>query len=418
MAPLATPGDTGDAAGTAVASGGDFVVVGAPSAASGGGVDGGAVYVYAKPTAAMMRDAKGVISTKGLTLLATIAAPGAITGDKFGTSVSISPDGESIAIGAPGAATTGQVAVFDKPPTGWTNGLTPVQTFTPPAIPGAVVRDFGASVALTPAGTIAVGAPGTEVGATQGAGMASVYTPNGGGFNAPQQIMPTAAQAGAGFGASLAASNEMLAIGAPNEDAQGVRDSGAVHAYSAAGASYNFAATLSQAGAGSIGDKFGTGVSVRGTTILVGAPFADGIRGPDTGAGYIYDGTADVLANDPSATLRPQAIEGDGGGASVALIDGAAVLGAPTAARNGFPGSGAAFVFRRPGTAWTGTGELDSERELGPAAAQRNQRFGASLAFEQDFLVAGSPNRDRDANADQGEADTFAFDRIFGAAFE
>ncbi|HVF34223.1 MAG TPA: hypothetical protein VND91_02750 [Candidatus Saccharimonadia bacterium] len=422
-APLATPGDAGDAAGTAVASSGEFVVIGAPNAAVGG-VDAGAVYVYRNPLAARPEAGKDVrthYEMKDLTLVATLIPPAPTIGDKWGASVTISPDGTSIAIGSPGMASTGAVALFAMPTGGWTNGLTPGQMLTPPAIPGVVVDDFGAAIAMTPQGTLAVGAPGSSVGATTGAGIASVYTPNGSGFNAPQQIMPGTAQSGAAFGTSVAASDALLAIGAPNQDdAAGNRDSGAVHAYMAPapGSNFNFAATLSLPGLDSIGNKFGTGVAVDGTTLVIGAPFADTGRGNDTGSAYVYEGTGGLLPATPTTQLLPQGVEGDGSGHSVATLDGVVVLGAPFATRGGRLASGAAFVFRRPGASWSEEVELTSERELGPAQTQANQRFGSSLAVSKDLLVTGSPNRDRGANTDQGETDAFALDRIFGASFE
>lgn len=422
-AALATPGDSGDAAGTAVASSGDFVVIGAPNAAVGS-VDAGAVYVYRNPLAARPEAGKDVrthFEMKDLTLVATLTPPAPTIGDKWGASVTISPNGASIAIGSPGMASTGAVALFAMPTGGWTNGLTPGQILTPPSIPGVVIDDFGAAIAMTPQGTLAVGAPGSSVGGMSGAGIASVYTPNGGGFNAPQQIMPGTAQSGAAFGTSLAASDSMLAIGAPNQDdAAGNRDSGAVHAYMAPapGSNFNFAATLSLPGLDSIGNKFGSGVAVEGTTLVIGAPFADTGRGRDSGSAFVYEGTGGLLPNTPTTRLLPQGTEGDGSGQSVATLDGVVVLGAPFATRGGRLASGAAFVFRRPGASWSEDDELASERELGPAQTQANQRFGSSLAVSKDLLVTGSPNRDRGTSTDQGEADAFALDRIFGANFE
>lgn len=322
-------------------------------------------------------------STKELDLVATLEPPAPTLGNKWGAAVAI----------------------------------TPSEVLTPPVISGVVVDDFGAALAMTSEGTLAVGAPGTDIGTDTGAGMVSVYTPDGTGFDPPQQLMPTVQQIDAAFGSALAATDTLLAVGAPNlDDADGNRDSGAVYAYTAPApdSSFTLTATL-QSG---IGDKFGAAVGVEGSTIVVGAPLADTTRGPDTGAGYVYEGDGSTVPTTPTTTLVPQGIEGDGSGASVAINDGVVVLGAPLATREGELASGAAFVFRRLDASWAGDAELSSERELVPLAAQANQQFGASLALTRDLLVTGAPNRDRSTGADQGDADAFAFDRIFAATFE
>ncbi len=93
---------------------------------------------------------------------------GALTNDRFGSSVAISPGGETVAVGAPGAsggAAAGSVSVFENLGSPWTQ--------SGPTIDGASATDsLGSSVALAADGqVVAVGVPLTN----NSAGYARVF---------------------------------------------------------------------------------------------------------------------------------------------------------------------------------------------------------------------------------------------------
>jgi hypothetical protein len=71
-------------------------------------------------------------------------------------------------------------------------------------------------------------------------------------------------------------------------------------------------------------------------------------------------------------------------GASIAIADGIALVGAPSARVSGSV-SGAVYAFRRDGSAWAGATRLD------PPDPTEGQRFGEVLAFTGDRAAVGNP---------------------------
>ncbi|HVF36058.1 MAG TPA: hypothetical protein VND91_12115 [Candidatus Saccharimonadia bacterium] len=414
--------DAGDGAGEAVAAAADVLIVGAPNG-NASGANAGEVYVFSRPAAIPASVlAKGGVAgwaMKELTLLATLTPPAGAIGDKFGAALAVSPDGSRIVIGSPGASTgAGGVSMFTKPISGWTNDSSPDASLSPPSGAGG----FGATLALGAGGTLAVGAPRTDDGVVEDSGMAAVYQPSGGAYPATPSVtmMNPAPQAGANFGAAVAASDTRIAVGAPNQDTAGGDDVGAVHTWQASSPGAAFAAGPSlPAPDGVSGNKFGSAVGVAGKAVVAAAPGADTPRGLDAGAAYVFEDPGAGLPTTPSAQLTPQGNEGDGAGATLAIVGGTIVLGAPLAVRGGKPASGAAFVFRRPDESWVSAEPLPSQQELVPLTTEANQRYGASLALGGLELIVGVPARDGSAaTVDRGEAETYSLERIFGTGFE
>ncbi|WP_075109819.1 hypothetical protein [Halofilum ochraceum] len=316
----------------ALAAAGDTLAVGAAledSAASG--VNGnamdnsaavsGAVYVFALDgTWAQQAYVKAAING---------------TGDRFGASVALAADGDTLAIGAPsedsaavgvgGDATdnsafaSGAVYVFARSGAGWTQ-----QAYVKAAITGAE-DEFGASVALAADGdTLAVGAfledsAATGIGgdATDNnadrSGAAYVFARNAGIW--AQQAYVKAANTGAddlfGLSVALAADGDTLAVGAPFEGsaATGIGGdpsddsadfSGAVYVFARSAGVWSQQAYVKATNTGDE-DRFGQGIALAngGPTLAVGArresSAATGIGGDaiddssaDSGAAYLY----------------------------------------------------------------------------------------------------------------------------------
>src|SRR6266536_334735 len=222
----------------ALSSDGNTLVVGAPGEASArtgvtaGIVDettagnaapgAGAVYVYTRTGATWTQQAYVKASNTG-------------AGDQFGSSVALSSDGNTLAVGATGeAGDAGAVYVFTR-----------AGTWSPPAFvkasnPGAGDQ-FGFSVALSGDGnTLAVSATGedsaltdvrtgivdetTAGNAAPGAGAVYVFTLIAGTWS--QQAYVKASNTGAGdqFGFSVALSSDgvTLAVGAIGEDSSAI----------------------------------------------------------------------------------------------------------------------------------------------------------------------------------------------------
>lgn len=410
--------------GQSVAQSEQYVVAGAPGANE--------VYIYERPAGAtgttMMRGVATAKSAKDFTLVATISAPGGgALGDKWGASVAITPDGSTLVIGAPGV-NEGQVAVFQRPTGGWASSSTPAQTINAMVSGDIVPDDFGTSVDIAVDGRIVVGAPMADVLGAADAGIVAVYQPQAGGgpgglytSTPTQQFTAPAAQAGAGFGMAVDVTANAIAVGAPLENDGPNVDEGAVYTYASAGTNAPFtpSATIRPPDGGDSFDKWGSDVGLGTNTLVVGSPGADTAAGTDTGAGYVYQSPNDVFGTaTPSEMMPPNPVPGESVGMSVEVAGDYVVIGAPLSDRLNVVDTGTAFVFERPELGWATRQQHIADIELRASESQAEQEFGSAVGVTRQGLVIGVPLRNVGIREDQGEADTFVFDRIIRAGFE
>jgi hypothetical protein len=310
-----------------------------------------------------------------------------VKSSNYGTSVAVSADGSTMAVGEPGenraatgvngtgtgtATASGAVFVYTRSGTVWTQ-----QAYVKASNTGANDR-FGTAVALSDDGSILiVGAPGEAsnavgVGGSQTNNLAgaagAVYTFARTGTTWAQQAYVKASNTDAGdaFGQSVAIAGDGMtfAVGAPSEASNaitytaGTSGSQADNSLSGAGALYVFArngATWTQhyyvkAAASDAGDAFGTSVALSqdGSRLLVGAPNEASAATLGTLGGF-YDNTK--------------------------------------------PGAGAAYYYRRSGTQWLMAGYVKATN------TDAGDRFGASVAISGDgkTIAAGAPDEQSNA---------------------
>lgn len=275
---------------------------------AGGGDDAalasGAVHVFVRESATQWRQQ------------VRLKASNADEIDVFGQSIALSGDGSTLVVGAPGedAATfaslpstdnslpdSGAVYVYRRSGDAWT-----LQAYL--KAPGAVGGEaFGNSVALSGDGqTLLAAAPGFS----SGLGVVHVLRQSGSTWLHDAALSATHPEPNAGFGLSLAISQDgqHLAVGAPQEDGEGVGvnpvaggsgapDSGAVYILERVNGAWGTPVYLKAANA-QPGDGFGLALAMssEGGLLAVGAPFegsdAQGMRGPDSvgsGALYVFD---------------------------------------------------------------------------------------------------------------------------------
>ncbi|HSR10440.1 MAG TPA: cadherin-like beta sandwich domain-containing protein [Thermodesulfobacteriota bacterium] len=283
--------------GTGLALSGDTLAVGAPgesSSATGingdqadnNAYDSGAVYVFVR-------------SGTTWTQQAYIKASNTNAYDHFGSRVALS--GDTLAVGAPdedssaagvdgnqgdnSAPSSGAVYVFTRSGANWTQ-----QAYIKASNANAMDY-FGSGLALS-GDTLAVGAYNESSSATgvngnqadnSAAGAGAVYIFARAGTTWAQQAYIKASNANAGdnFGSSMAVSGDTLAVGAPGEasSAGGVNgnqadnsaaSSGAVYVFTRSGANWTQQAYIKASNTNAL-DYFGSGVSLSGDTLAVGA---------------------------------------------------------------------------------------------------------------------------------------------------
>ncbi len=321
--------DAGDAFGTSLSLAGDTLAVGAPGEASratgiggneldNGAPASGAVYVFVR-------------SGTSWTQQAYVKASNSEASDGFGVSVTL--DGDTLAVGAPGeassaagvngnqadnsASSAGAVYVFARSGPSWAQ-----QAYVKAGNTGAKDR-FGSSVALS-ADSLAVGAPAEASSAVgiNGNGLddsalfsGAVYVFSRSAALWTQQAYVKASNTGASdqFGSSVSLAADWLAVGAPGEAsfAQGAGGDQADNRAPGAGAVYLFQrsgtswaqATYLKATNTAAQSAFGSAVALVAGSLAVGAPSesggSTGINGPRTARLLAQSGAAYLSAVGP-----------------------------------------------------------------------------------------------------------------------
>ena len=399
-----------DGFGFSVAISSDTIVIGVPFEDAPGTVqtnNTGAVYVFE-------RNAGG---TNAWGQTAKLAANDIQAHDHFGISVAI--DGDVIAVGAyqeaggPGdpITTAGAAYIFERN-AGGANAWG--QTAKLMASDPQTSDFFGGSVAVSK-DVVVVGALGEDGGdgdPLDAAGAAYIFERNAGGNNSWGQmskIMAGDAQAGDGFGRTVAVSEDTVIVGAYLEDGgtgdptinMGAayvfeRNNGGVNTW---GQVVKLTATDAQRE-----DRFGWWVALDGDTAVIGADLEDGGPGDaiqDAGAVYIFErNQGGAGAWGQSAKLMADDAQfADGFGGYVALSGDTAVIGASSedgGAGDPASNAGAAYVFARNMGGSNAWGQVD---KLVADDAQVDDVFGWSVAVSGGTAVVGAWGEDGNLGA-------------------
>jgi hypothetical protein len=391
----ASDGAQDDHFGSAVGLGGDAAAVGSP----GNNAAQGSFYIY-------RRNQSGAENWGEIT---KVVASDGVAGDMLGSSLAL--DGNRLVAGAMGKDTfTGGAYVFYRNQ-GGADHWGEVRKLV--ASDGAPGDRLGLSVALS-GNWLVAGAPNASVSGTIGQGAVYLYELNHGGANNWGEVKKFVAydgQAGDGFGWSAALYADRLLVGAIADDVGGNADQGSAYVYerNRDGAdAWGLMAHL-VAPEGQAVDYFGLAVGLSGNTLLVGAP-ADDVNGiADQGSAYLFtwQGNRWALEGhpvDPAGTVLSRY------GYAVATNGDIVAIGAPWQDSGGLD-QGIVYVLERN---QGGIGAWGIRRTLLASDGAALDYFGWSLALSGDTLIVGAPYDDVGANSDQGSA--YIFERNRGGA--
>lgn len=271
-----------------------------------------------------------------------LTANDAAADDQFGVSVAVS--GPTVFVGAnfsdqPSNSDAGAVYRYTQSGTVWTQA----QKLIPAG--GVILGDhFGESVAVS-GSKLAVGSPGADVPFTA-AGSVYVFFEGGGGVYSQQDKISIASGAnGDSFGFSVAIEGNTLIGGATQYTPIISQPAyGAAYVYEFNGSSWISQGRLTASDGASV-DRFGYSVAVSNNVIAVGAREDDTTAGgADAGSAYIFTRTGSVWTE--RQKLAPSdPFNGDRFGVSVALSFGNLVVGAAEKALTSPNGQGAAYYF-------------------------------------------------------------------------
>jgi len=272
--------------------------------------------------------------------------------------------------------------------------LCELDSFTPDD--NSPADDFGLSVAID-GDVIVVGAPRDDDDGSE-SGSAYVYRRNGTTWY--QEAKLTSAFWSAApddrFGASVAASGDMIVIGAPLDDYLGAGNAGSAYVFRYNGSTWDPEAIL-VASIPTVGDEFGASVATDASVIVIGAPRDDQ---QDSDAGAVYYFEYDSLGGTwglPQKLITTDGSAYDHFGTSVDVSGPWIVVGAP---RTDFdcPGdvdcnSGTLYPFKDEGAGY------NARQPFGASDAAKGDEFGSSVSLENDRLVVGSPGDDSNAGS-------------------
>ena len=266
--------------------------------------------------------------------------------DEFGNAVGIA--GETIVVGShfadlAGNSQAGSAYVYRRTGTLWTE----TQRLTPVSTNGSLILgdNFGESIAMS--GKLAVGASGDDSPFTA-AGAVYVFSSNGALYGLEQKLnIPNGAN-GDRFGNSVAIEGNTLVGGALQYTPIVTQPAfGAAYVYEFNGSTWVSQGRLT-ASDGASPDRFGYSVAVSNNVIAVGAREDDtSAGGADAGSAYVFSRTGSIWTEQQK--LGPDdTFNGDRFGASVALSFGNLIIGAAEKALTAPNGQGAVYYFTLP----------------------------------------------------------------------
>ena len=209
------------------------------------------------------------------------------------------------------------------------------------------------------------------------------------------KLLPADGTVGDTFGSSVSIDGNVAIVGAQNDDDDGA-SSGSAYVFRYNGTAWSQEAKLT-AFDGAASDAFGRSVSIHGDVAVVGSP-GDDDGGFGSGSAYVFrfDGT---LWNMEAKLTAADAAGGDGLGTSVFCHGDVVLSGAP--GDNGAAGS--MYVFRFDGTTWA------QEAKLTAIDAAAGDALGFSVSIYGDAAIGGA-RLDDDAGLNSGSAYVFRFD--------
>lgn len=294
------------------------------------------------------------------------AVAGEATSDGFGNEVDISANGTILAVGAPfndgNGMSSGHVRIFENIGNVWTQ--------IGEDIDGEAASDLsGGALSLSGNGDfIAIGATGNDGGGS-GSGHVRVFENQGGTWiQVGQDINGETFSTAAGNAVSLSADGTVVAVGASFDDGAGV-NAGQVRLFENQGGTWvQIGQDLFGNGAS---DRFGESVSLSadGLTVAIGAQFNDE-GGEDAGSVTVFEnlnGSSWVQVGQtllgPVANARL--------GSSVSLSSQGSILATGLPFDSSTNNAGRTFVYRNDGGVWNQLGEAISGEGEGDLSGLR-----------------------------------------------
>ena len=334
---------------------------------------------------------------------AKLTAANGVTDDFFGFSVALA--GDRAIVGAvqkdeDGGRFAGAAYVFERDGRG---GWTEVAELA--ASDGAGRGVFGTSVAFDGDRAL-VGAPGGLGANGDFAGAAYVFEPDGrGGWTETAKLTASDGAEGDGFGDAVALAGDRALVGASRDDEAGIDAAGSAYLFERDGRGGWTEAAKLTASDGGDSDLFGASVALTDERALVGAFRNSNDAGILAGAAYVFEPDGQDRWVETAKLTASDGARFDTFGTAVALAGDRAIAGAPGAADGSGVETGAAYVFdtdERGG--WTETAKLTASDGEAPDS------FGRVVAIAADRVLIGAEGDWNERGDGAGAAYLFELD--------
>ena len=319
--------------------------------------------------------------------------------DEFGTSVSISEDGNTVIVGAIGESASGSFAgsayIFTRSGSTWSQQA---------KIQSSDIQAgdrFGNAVSISDDGNTAIiGALNSAPGGSTVAGSAYIFTRSGSTWSQQAKLLASDKEDFDQFGWSVSISGSdgnTAIVGAPTEDTNG-SNAGSAYIFTRSGSTWSQQAKIQASNAGS-GDYFGESVSISddGNTAIIGSPYEDS-GGSNAGSVYIFTRSGSTWSQQARMQASDNSANAYFGNSTNISEDGDTVI---VGARNANNGAGYAYIFTRSGSSWT------QENKIQASNAGAGDQFGFSVAISAETVIVGAYVEDTTA-ADSGSAYIFS----------
>lgn len=303
--------------GYSVAIGGS-IVVGAPNEASSGNQYAGNAYTF---------------NVKTGKLISNLTSANPQYYGYFGYDVAIS--GNTVVVGAPNEASSGYSAAGNAYTFNVKTGKL-IHTLTSPN--AYIDGVFGRAVGISER-TIVVGASGEWASGYNGAGHAYTFDAKTG--KLMENYTSPNPQTYGYFGWDVAISGKIIVVGAPLENASGVKYSG--HAYTFNAKNGALISNLSSPSPQYEGE-FGISVAIGGKTVVVGAPGESSSGYSEAGNAFTFNALTGALIG-TYTSANPQTDGVFGVSASITGNAKKIIVGAPDETADGYSNAGHAYVF-------------------------------------------------------------------------
>jgi hypothetical protein len=243
------------------------------------------------------------------------------------------------------------------------------------------VPDFGTAVDID-GNTAAVAATGSRFSPFPD-GAVCIYAREATNWSLEQCVTDTDASPNDsdGYGSSIALSGNTLVVGAMGDMTNGLA-SGAAYVYVRDGHTWTLQQKLFPTDPAVVA-WFGVAVDIVGDTIVVGA-YGDDDSGGYTGAAYVFRRTGTAWTQEQKLKAADEQAD-SAFGMSVALSGQTIAIGAPSQSSPDALFSGAVYVFVNNGVAW------QQQAKIKASSPMENQNLGFTVSISGDTIVAAAP---------------------------